>query len=216
MIFTARKRSLRRLCKRAGVWSWGGGGACSGGSGLGGVPARGGSGPCGGACSLGGGHPSPQPRGGSLGGSGPGPQPRAKLRGIWSKPTAKGEIEGDLVQAHSQGGSWGSGAPLPPNGYCYGRYASYWNAFLFTVLLMAHFIFLILQKLMIDEKKCYFFGRNKHMCDFCIDHSSCSRVHAVLVWHKHLNRPFIVDLGSSECFSAAMLSNGFQAIESKA
>ena len=26
------------------------------------------------------------------------------LRGIWSRPTAKGEVEGDLVQAHSQGG----------------------------------------------------------------------------------------------------------------
>ena len=53
---------------------------------------------------------------------------------------------------------------------------------------------------MIDEKKCYFFGRNKQACDFCIDHSSCSRVHAVLVWHKHLLRPFIVDLGSSTYF----------------
>ena len=68
--------------------------------------------------------------------------------GIWSRPTPKGEIEGDLVQAHSQGGSWGGsglgGACLgevcllqgvpggdPPDGYCCGRYASYWNAFLF-------------------------------------------------------------------------------------
>ena len=34
-------------------------------------------------------------QGGSLGGSG---------RGV-SRPTAKGEVEGDLVQAHSQGGS---------------------------------------------------------------------------------------------------------------
>ena len=42
---------------------------------------------------------------GSGGGSGPGPQPREKLRRIWSRPTAKGKIEGDLVQAHSQGGS---------------------------------------------------------------------------------------------------------------
>lgn len=54
-----------------------------------------------------------------------------------------------------------------------------------------------LQKLMIDEKKCYFFGRNKQLCDFPIDHSSCSRVHAALVWHRHLNRPFIMDLGST-------------------
>ena len=51
---------------------------------------------------------------------------------------------------------------------------------------------------MIDEKKCYFFGRNKQLCDFSIDHQSCSRVHAALVWHKHLNRPFLIDLGSSK------------------
>ena len=44
-------------------------------------------------------------QGGSEGESGPGPQPGGTLRGIWSRPTAKGEIEGDLVQAHSQGGS---------------------------------------------------------------------------------------------------------------
>lgn len=50
---------------------------------------------------------------------------------------------------------------------------------------------------MIDEKKCYFFGRNKDTCDFVIDHASCSRVHAVLVWHKDLNRSFIVDLNST-------------------
>lgn len=55
----------------------------------------------------------------------------------------------------------------------------------------------MIQKLMIDEKKCYFFGRNKQLCDFCIDHASSSRVHAALIWHKHLNRPFIIDLGST-------------------
>ncbi|KAL4237091.1 Nuclear inhibitor of protein phosphatase 1 [Mactra antiquata] len=55
----------------------------------------------------------------------------------------------------------------------------------------------LVQKLMVDEKKCYFFGRNKQMCDFCIDHASCSRVHAALVWHKHLSRPFLIDLGST-------------------
>ncbi|XP_071119716.1 nuclear inhibitor of protein phosphatase 1-like isoform X1 [Haliotis cracherodii] len=55
----------------------------------------------------------------------------------------------------------------------------------------------MIQKLMVDEKKCYFFGRNKQLCDFCIDHASCSRVHAALVWHKHLSRPFIMDLGST-------------------
>ena len=56
----------------------------------------------------------------------------------------------------------------------------------------------LIQKLMIDEKKCYLFGRNPQMNDFCIDHGSCSRVHAALVWHKHLERSFLVDLGSSK------------------
>ena len=56
----------------------------------------------------------------------------------------------------------------------------------------------LVQKLMIDEKKCYLFGRNPQMNDFTIDHGSCSRVHAALLWHKHLQRTFLVDLGSSE------------------
>lgn len=56
--------------------------------------------------------------------------------------------------------------------------------------------YIFFQKLMIDEKKCYFFGRNRQLCDFSIDHQSCSRVHAALVWHKHLCRPFLIDLGS--------------------
>ncbi|CAG9820793.1 unnamed protein product [Phaedon cochleariae] len=55
----------------------------------------------------------------------------------------------------------------------------------------------LIQKLMIDEKKCYLFGRNTQMNDFCIDHASCSRVHSAFVWHKHLNRAFLVDLGST-------------------
>ncbi|GLV36236.1 Nuclear inhibitor of Protein phosphatase 1 [Carabus blaptoides fortunei] len=55
----------------------------------------------------------------------------------------------------------------------------------------------LIQKLMIDEKKCYLFGRNNQMNDFCIDHASCSRVHAAFVYHKHLNRAFLVDLGST-------------------
>lgn len=56
----------------------------------------------------------------------------------------------------------------------------------------------LIQKLMIDEKKCYLFGRNSQMNDFCIDHASCSRVHAAFVYHKHLHRAFLVDLGSSK------------------
>jgi len=55
----------------------------------------------------------------------------------------------------------------------------------------------LVQKLMIDEKKSYLFGRNPQMNDFCIDHGSCSRVHAALLWHKHLERSFLVDLGST-------------------
>lgn len=35
------------------------------------------------------------------------------------------------------------------------------------------------------------------MNDFCIDHASCSRVHSALVYHKHLDRAFLVDLGST-------------------
>ena len=35
----------------------------------------------------------------------PGPHPRGKFRGIRSRPTAMGEVEGDPVQAHSQRGS---------------------------------------------------------------------------------------------------------------
>ena len=58
-------------------------------------------------------------QGGILGGSGwggggpPGPHPRGKLRGIWSRPTPKWEVEGDLVQAHTQEGSWGGSGPGP-------------------------------------------------------------------------------------------------------
>ena len=57
---------------------------------------------------------------------------------------------------------------------------------------------LSLQKLLVDEKRCYLFGRDKDSCDFPLQHQSCSRQHAALVYHKHLNRPFLIDLGSSE------------------
>ncbi|BFG04778.1 nuclear inhibitor of protein phosphatase 1 [Drosophila madeirensis] len=55
----------------------------------------------------------------------------------------------------------------------------------------------LVQKLMVDDKKCYLFGRNSQMNDFCIDHASCSRVHAAFVYHKHLNITYLVDLGST-------------------
>ncbi|XP_036334238.1 nuclear inhibitor of protein phosphatase 1 [Rhagoletis pomonella] len=55
----------------------------------------------------------------------------------------------------------------------------------------------LVQKLMVDEKRCYLFGRNSQMNDFCIDHASCSRVHSAFVYHKHLNIAYLVDLGST-------------------
>jgi nuclear inhibitor of protein phosphatase 1 len=55
----------------------------------------------------------------------------------------------------------------------------------------------LIQKVLVDEKKYYFFGRNPTMNDICVDHSSCSRVHAVLLFHKILERFFLVDLGST-------------------
>lgn len=54
----------------------------------------------------------------------------------------------------------------------------------------------LIQKLMIDEKKCYFFGRNREINDFCIDHSSCSRVHAALLYHQNVSRTYLIDLAS--------------------
>ncbi|XP_067942585.1 nuclear inhibitor of protein phosphatase 1-like [Watersipora subatra] len=55
----------------------------------------------------------------------------------------------------------------------------------------------LVQKLMSDQKKCYFFGRNKELVDFHVPHDSCSRVHSAMIWHKNLNRPFLIDLGST-------------------
>jgi pSer/pThr/pTyr-binding forkhead associated (FHA) protein len=50
---------------------------------------------------------------------------------------------------------------------------------------------------MIDEKKYYLFGRNPDLNDFDVNHASCSRVHAALVYHKHLQRMFLLDLDST-------------------
>lgn len=54
----------------------------------------------------------------------------------------------------------------------------------------------LIQKLMVDEKKAYYFGRNPKLCDFVVEHASCSRVHAVLLYHRFLQRFALVDLGS--------------------
>ena len=70
------------------------------------------------------------------------------LAGGVSRPTPRGKVEGDLarggcLQANTQGGlqvhTWGVSIPActeadppPPDGFCSGQYASYWNAFLFA------------------------------------------------------------------------------------
>lgn len=65
--------------------------------------------------------------------------------------------------------------------------------------------FIIFQKLLIDEKDCYYFGRNPSMCDFIVEHASCSRVHAVLLYHKILKRFALIDLESSMLILAYLL-----------
>ena len=49
---------------------------------------------------------------------------------------------------------------------------------------------------MIDQKNHYIFGRNPDLIEFCLNHASCSRQHAALIYHKHLKRFFLVDLES--------------------
>ncbi|MEQ2282236.1 hypothetical protein AMECASPLE_038463 [Ameca splendens] len=67
----------------------------------------------------------------------------------------------------------------------------------------------LIEKLIIDEKKFYLFGRNPDWCDFTIDHQSCSRVHSALVYHKHLKRVFLIDLNSSKTLPIIALSYSF-------
>ena len=90
------------------------------------------------------------------------PTPGGKLRGLaWgvSRPTPRGEVEGSGLRGVSRptpgGGVEGSGLggvsrptlgglqhalrqtpPPPADGYCCGRYASYWNAFLLLILFL--------------------------------------------------------------------------------
>ena len=55
------------------------------------------------------------------------------LRGVWSRPTPKGEVGGDLARGlPALGGVWCMETPTPHDGYCCRRYASCWNALLFT------------------------------------------------------------------------------------
>lgn len=51
--------------------------------------------------------------------------------------------------------------------------------------------------MLVDEKGFYYFGRNPTQCDFLVEHASCSRVHAILLYHKLLKKFALVDLQSS-------------------
>ncbi|CAI2321484.1 unnamed protein product [Caenorhabditis sp. 36 PRJEB53466] len=55
----------------------------------------------------------------------------------------------------------------------------------------------LIQKLLIDDKKAYYFGRNNKQVDFAVEHASCSRVHALLLYHGLLQRFALVDMDSS-------------------
>ena len=49
----------------------------------------------------------------------------------------QGEIQGDQVQANIQVGNSGGSGPDPPDDYCCGRSAAYWNAFLFFFMIVS-------------------------------------------------------------------------------
>lgn len=51
---------------------------------------------------------------------------------------------------------------------------------------------------MVDERKYYVFGRVAKEVDIAIEHASCSRYHAALIYHQHMQRYFLVDLESSK------------------
>ncbi|KAF1770610.1 hypothetical protein GCK72_002429 [Caenorhabditis remanei] len=55
----------------------------------------------------------------------------------------------------------------------------------------------LIQKLLIDDKKAYYFGRNNKQVDFAVEHASCSRVHALLLYHGLLQRFALIDMDSS-------------------
>ena len=62
------------------------------------------------------------------------PTPKEEIEGIMSRPTPKGEIEGDQIQPpHPREADSGIQSMS-------GRYASYWNAFLFALFLVLFFI----------------------------------------------------------------------------
>ncbi|KAI6182671.1 FHA domain-containing protein [Aphelenchoides bicaudatus] len=55
----------------------------------------------------------------------------------------------------------------------------------------------VIQKLLIDEKPAYYFGRNPKECDFIVEHASSSRCHGLLLYHSSLKKFALVDLKSS-------------------
>ena len=61
------------------------------------------------------------------------PTPRGEIEGGRSRPTPKGENSGGSNPSPHRRGKFRGIEPdtPPPNNYCCGRYASYWNAFLF-------------------------------------------------------------------------------------
>uniref|UniRef100_A0AC35TGU7 FHA domain-containing protein n=1 Tax=Rhabditophanes sp. KR3021 TaxID=114890 RepID=A0AC35TGU7_9BILA len=54
-----------------------------------------------------------------------------------------------------------------------------------------------LEKVMIDEKNVYVFGRDPVQADIPIEHASCSRAHAILLYHDILKKSALVDLNST-------------------
>ena len=85
----------------------------------------------------------------------PGPHPGRNWGGIRSRPTPKGEIQGDQVQANIQVGNFGGIRTRPPDDYCCGRYVSYWNAFLFLNIYMLINLFRIIIMTHCDALTCY-------------------------------------------------------------
>ena len=48
------------------------------------------------------------------------------------------------------------------------------------------------------RKGCFFFGRNSDQVDYVLNHASCSRVHAVLLFNPIIERFFLNDFGSGK------------------
>ena len=55
----------------------------------------------------------------------------------------------------------------------------------------------VISKLLLDDKLYFLIGRHSKQCHFILDHASVSRFHSVVLYHKHLDRIFLIDLGST-------------------